>query len=551
MKRFFALLTAVMLLFSLAACGSTEQPTATESLPSTSADMPPVLTTAAKETAQSAEESRPIFACEEDRAAFELLGDYTAEHSAYPNRHVELHVSGKDWELSEDYELFRKYFFGAWEKDGQETPLVIDDSESAWFAKNCHSDFFMDFYKVGEDVLVFQTGGSAGGTLYWLDKNEPETLYGADGAPGGSPNGIIAGEDGFPHVGVLHKNDTAPNEPANNYLSVFRLREMAQKHGIDYGLLVDVELEAVPWTGHDSKYYFYPMYLVSEADDRIEIATQAGDVYSYTVDIGILLEKADGEWVRTVEAAEEFSLTGSAAYQLIGVYWDDENGICADFGSIPTPEDYDLFRQYFFGVWDSPDGYLPRSLTLDDSENLNFAGRGYFGEFYQPGDRVIAFTLLTNADAHVFWLDMDNPDVMYAAPCSMENNVGCFTYREITSDAHILKRNAAAPGEPADEFLSIFKLHEMAHNYGMDFDLLTKIDCGMIDGIYYLHSAAYDFYPMYLVSEADGKIVIRTTVGNFGETDIEPIHVICTFEKADGEWVRTVAFDTELNVRES
>lgn len=238
------------------------------------------------------------------------------------------------------------------------------------------------------------------------------------------------------------------------------------------------------------------------------------------------------------------NLEGSA-YQLIGAYLNDENEVCVDFSRLPTPEDYDLFRKYFFGVWDSPDGYLPWSLTLDDSENINFAGRGYYGEFYQPSDRVIAFTTLTNADAHVFWLDMDNPNVMYTAPFYMAHETGYFTYREITSDVHILKRNTAVPSEPADGFLSIFKLHEMARDHGVDFDLLTYIDYGMIDGTYYLHSATYDFYPMYLVSESDDKIVIRTSVGNLMETDLKPINVICTFEKTDGEWVRTVEFDDE------
>lgn len=510
--------------------------------------------TVTEETADPPEEDKPIFASEEDKAAFELLGDYTAEHSTYPTRHVELHISGESWERSEDYELFREYFFGTWEKDnGNNPPLVIDDSESAWLAEYCMSFFFMDFYKVGEDVLVFEIGSAAGASLYWLDKNVPDTLYTADGAPGDSPNWISTREDGFPGVWSRHKSAAAPNEPENGYLSVYRLREMAQKHGIDYEMLVKFELadvmpEEVMWSGHDDRYYFYPMYLVSEADDRIEITTQAGDVYSYTVDIGLLLEKVDGEWVRTIEKAEEFALYGSSAYQLIGTHWDDNRGLYVDFGSMPACEDYDLFRQYLFGVWVSRDGYLPWNLVLDDSENINFAGRGYYGKFYQPSDRVLAFTVHNNAEAYVFWLDMDNPNVMYTAPFYMAHETGYFTYQEITADVHTLKKNTAAPSEPSDGFLSIFKLHEMARDYSIDFDLLTNIDWGMIDGAYYLHSATYDFYPMYLVSESNDKIVIRTTVGNLIETDLKPIEVICTFEKTDGEWVRTVEFDGETRL---
>lgn len=65
----------------------------------------------AEETADQPEEDKPIFASEEDKAAFDLLGDYYTLYSAYNKaRHFDFYVSGEDWELSEDYELFRKYF---------------------------------------------------------------------------------------------------------------------------------------------------------------------------------------------------------------------------------------------------------------------------------------------------------------------------------------------------------------------------------------------------------------------------------------------------------
>ena len=84
--------------------------------------------------------------------------------------------------------------------------------------------FFIDFYKVSEDVLAFCTGSAAGASLYWLDINDPDTLYEAEGSPGEPPNGILRDANGYPNVWILHKNDTEPNEPENNYLSVYRLR---------------------------------------------------------------------------------------------------------------------------------------------------------------------------------------------------------------------------------------------------------------------------------------------------------------------------------------
>lgn len=232
-------------------------------------------------------------------------------------------------------------------------------------------------------------------------------------------------------------------------------------------------------------------------------------------------------------------------YQLIGAYLNDENEVCADFSSLPKSEDYDLFRKYFFGAWESSDGYLPQSLTIDDSEKINFAGRGYFGEFYQPSNHVIAFTLRTNGDANVVWLDTADPDVMYTAVFMMKNGTGVFTLDGSISKVHTLTKSDALPNEPGDGFLSIFKLHEMSHDHSIDFDLLTYIDYGMVDGEYLLHSATYDFYPMYLVSEAEDKIVIRTSVGNVGDNDIKPVDVICTFEKAEGEWNRRVELGDE------
>lgn len=265
----------------------------------------PVEETVPEETTP-AEEPKPFFSSEEDEAAFALLGDYYTSDAWVDddgiNHSSAFHVSGEEWEMSEDYELFRKYFFGSWGEG--ETPLVIDDSESAWIAENWRSFHFWNFYKISENVLAFMTGGSAGGTLYWLDINDPNILYETEGAPGGFPQGILTDENGFPNVWILHKNDAEPNEPQNNYLSVYRLREMAQKYGIDYSMLVDVELETGAYY-HDSRFYFYPMYLVSETDERIEIVTQAGDVYSDDPDdIRIILQKTDGEWTREVVSAE-------------------------------------------------------------------------------------------------------------------------------------------------------------------------------------------------------------------------------------------------------
>lgn len=512
---------------------------------------PPVETTLSKlsvatvtaETADPPEEDKPFFASEEDKAAFELLGDYTAEHSTYPNRHVELHISGEDWELSEDYELFREYFFGTWEKDepqSWETPFVIDDSESAFLAENCMSWFFMDFYKVGEDVLVFQVGSAAGGSLYWLDKNEPETLYGTDGAPGGSPNGIFSREDGFPGVWVLHKSDAAPSEPENNYLSVYRLREMAQKHGVDYGLLVDVELEAIPWARHDSRYYFYPMYLVSETDDRIEIKTQAGDPYSYAVDIGILLEKVDGEWARTVEFDDE----ALSALAMVGRQTEDGK-VFFDIDLWTHSEDHDLFREYFFGTWEYVRQYGALSnFIIDDSEKSSLWS---YSGFYKIDENVLAFTMWGNAEGRIFWLDINDPDRMYEAACAA---IQLHQYQWIDHETAVLTKTDAPPNEPENNYLSDIRLREMSRDYGIDIQMLTWIICETdieYKGKKIATTLDSEYCPIYLISESPDKLEFKTQVANsFEKLEIDTRY---TIEKIGGEWVRTVEFDGDVRLR--
>lgn len=87
--------------------------------------------------------------------------------------------------------------------------------------------------------------------------------------------------------------------------------------------------------------------------------------------------------------------------------------------------------------------------------------------------------------------------------------------------------------------MSIFRLREMAREYGIDTDLLVNIEYES-DGTTLYHNDWYQLYPMYLVSEAVDKIVIRTSVGNVSDIDLKPVDVICTFEKAEGEWNRSV-----------
>lgn len=296
--------------------------------------------------------------------ALDMLGGcYFDEEGLY-------HVSNENWEICDDYELFRKFFFGVW---NEHLPTIIDDSESTEFADV--NRFFMDFYKVSNNVLAFTTGGSAGGMLYWIDMNNPDMLIYTYGSPGDFPDGIASDELGEPLIFGLAKSDkavidTSAVELMNGYLSVFRLREIAKEYGIDYSMLVDFEFETEDGTQyHDDRYYFYSMYLVSESENRLELRTTTGNgetVYEgeEQARVTVVIEKINGEWVRTITEAEP-NPAGNYAEQL------RENPIFSYNGSdyyadsmagnmFIMDDDGNIIREEYYNS-----SYYPSALNLD------------------------------------------------------------------------------------------------------------------------------------------------------------------------------------------
>ncbi len=227
---------------------------------------------------------------------FELLGDYyLGDDGLY-------HVSGESWTVCSDYDLFREYFFGVWGED-----FAIDDSEKAWIALNNQTVHFREFYKASENVLAFTYGGSAGTTLCWLDTENPNVLYEAYGNIGDFPNGFPKNTDGTPMVFTKTKTSSETNEPENGYLSVYRIRELAKKHGIEPSLITDFEFEALgERCYHDSKYYFYPMYLVADTEDYFALQTEAKSTEAVyfsgtSAFVTVSFEKrGDGGWERSI-----------------------------------------------------------------------------------------------------------------------------------------------------------------------------------------------------------------------------------------------------------
>lgn len=230
-------------------------------------------------------------------------------------------VDEKDFTVTDDYDLFRQYFFGTWEgsfcfaESYERDSLVIDDSLKSFNMTGLEPWFDGVFYKVKDNVLAFICGSSEGGSTLWLDMNAPGTMYLSWGCMGDYETQWFYSRDGegrpadTPALYTLKKTDIPPNEPEENFLSIFRLREISRDHGIDFDLLVNIEgisEDATERVCHDDKAHFYPVYLVSESADKLVFETRIGNVLaenSENLELGVTytIEKADGMWVTTVD----------------------------------------------------------------------------------------------------------------------------------------------------------------------------------------------------------------------------------------------------------
>ena len=236
-----------------------------------------------------------------DRAegtALEMLGNIIEDNE----QHVR--ISDESWTVSNDYDLFREYFFGLWGNRINWT-LEISDAESQSFYAP-RNTFFDDFYTVGDNVLAFVVPGMADTETYWIDINEPDVMYSCMGRVGDFPHGFGRNGYGQLFIGKLYKEAAPAPEPENGYCSVFRLREIADTLGFDRGLLTDFE-ELYPDTGlikvkHDDKYYNYPVYLIDSDKGYLKFRTTVGNPYEPENDMEIVysIEDKNGEWVREI-----------------------------------------------------------------------------------------------------------------------------------------------------------------------------------------------------------------------------------------------------------
>lgn len=295
MKKIIATALTVILLFLVAACANVSDESYVQTDPPAAESS---VTTAAEETAQAAAPGA--------EPALSLLNCRESNDGAYC-------IDRNAWKISDDYELFRKYFFGTWEGSfrfpeyAEQKRLIIDDTEKSFVMTETGIRVFDEFYETEVRTLAFMVGSDSGSAIIWITPDEPDTLYmvwGGMTSPLWSRN--ESGEySAVPVVYTLRKTDEPTGEAEGNFLSIFRLREMAREYGIDTELLVNMEYESDgTMLYHDDWYQFYPMYLVSEVGDKIVIRTSvgnAGDIDLKPIDIICTFEKAEGKWNRSVE----------------------------------------------------------------------------------------------------------------------------------------------------------------------------------------------------------------------------------------------------------
>ena len=107
--------------------------------------------------------------------------------------------------------------------------------------------------------------------------------------------------------------------------------------------------------------------------------------------------------------------TGEDALELIDVQKDKEDNTIVYIDSWQILNEYDAFREYFFGVWHEADSGFAEKIIIDDSE-MDFLVNNhvfYFNNFYKVNDTTFAFDIQGSADRMLFWIDTDEPNNMY------------------------------------------------------------------------------------------------------------------------------------------
>jgi len=185
---------------------------------------------------------------------------------------------------------------------------------------------------------------------------------------------------------------------------------------------------------------------------------------------------------------------------------------------------------------------------------------GYDRMYYKANNSNTIVCIATGqVEDKIFWVDMDNPDTLYYMSASFNSadyegaDFRKFGYR--ATDFFSMTKTSQSINQPENGYLSEYKLFDISNNYGIAYDMLTFIEYEFNEPVYgfdnyemttLYHDTLYADFSIYLVSESPEKLVFKTKIGDSGMAYvIEPIDIIFTIERINGDWVRTVELDTD------
>jgi hypothetical protein len=234
---------------------------------------------------------------------------------------------------------------------------------------------------------------------------------------------------------------------------------------------------------------------------------------------------------------EEFIEHDFSALEYL-IYRIDEDGFVYIDISQKNNCNPDLFREFFFGVWDGwfleDDGFL----ILDDSEKSHLAKSYWswlFDSFYLYNETLV-ITCVSSIDTLIFWLNINEPDVLYVQG-GYSNSNGEIKAFNINNDSSIiyttqvLTKTNIPINEAEDNFLSRLKLFELKMEYDIE-HLFRETDYFLDDYYFILYNQ-----PTYLLSATSNELLLKTRlVFGYGSAFLDVIYEI---KNIDGEWIHT------------
>jgi len=263
----------------------------------------------------------------------------------------------------------------------------------------------------------------------------------------------------------------------------------------------------------------------------------------------------------TVATTTETVVTPTAeinlsALELLGYYIDNDNNIV--IGELPQTEyDFEMFREYFFGTWDGwgvfvyGESYPPEQkyCVIDDSEKSNMYFHFLTGKLGRIGDNVVFNKFDAAGIGYVFWMDINEPDIMYSVRdlSYIDYIIKKDEYEKIPDMVKSLIKTDEPVNHPENGFMSSLRLIEIEVNYGIEPEMLVFISLETDDGFKLIKDDLFLSSRIYLELETDNMLLFNSSV-YFEPAKYEwdfPVDIIYTIEKVNGEWVRTVEIDQE------